>query len=247
MVAEAIVLAGALSCVLVWLEIKPRDLMNPGPHWWWLVAAVLLFCVGVGSSIWSLYLATCRVNSINSSHLKQLSEIRRSEHQKYEQWKDQEAAQWRTAAAGEFGTLKQQHQCDSDEIEKLKLQLAVKLASLSEHSAKPEATTPLSTSAPARGDKSPIVFNDPVQGINPENEEAANYSWWHVPVTANEELRYCNVQLQLDTNRNFEMLWSVGHGDKPAIRVDLAPNDTINIPIAARCEHDGLLTGTRIC
>jgi hypothetical protein len=134
----------------------------------------------------------------------------------------------------------------SAEIQKLDLELGLELARLqSRHSAQEVLVTiPAQSQHEGPQDKqAPIAFGDAVQGINPRNEKEAECSWWHIPVTANEELRFCKVQLQLDTSRNFEMLWSVGHGDKPSIRIDLAPNDTIRIPIAARCESDGALTG----
>jgi hypothetical protein len=55
-----VILAGAVSCVLVWLKIDPKDLwgwhvpLSP-PHWAWLLSAILLFVVGMLSSGYSLY------------------------------------------------------------------------------------------------------------------------------------------------------------------------------------------------
>src|ERR1017187_3888458 len=49
---------GALACVLVWLEIKPRDVRGmtlSWPHSFWLIAGVILFAVNIASSMYSLY------------------------------------------------------------------------------------------------------------------------------------------------------------------------------------------------
>jgi hypothetical protein len=81
----------------------------------------------------------------------------------------------------------------------------------------------------------PILFADAIQRIN--GTEDSDLSWWHVPISVTQELRFCIVELQINSRR-FEMLWSVGHGDKPQRRVDLAKNDIVNVPIAARAETE---------
>jgi hypothetical protein len=51
-----LVAAGALACVLVWLDIKPKDLHVSAlwPHWMSLIGALILFSISVGSSSYSL-------------------------------------------------------------------------------------------------------------------------------------------------------------------------------------------------
>lgn len=55
-VAEVILVLGAAACILVWLEIKPKDIMVAGiwPHWMWLVVSAALFLIAVSSSGYSL-------------------------------------------------------------------------------------------------------------------------------------------------------------------------------------------------
>jgi hypothetical protein len=51
--------AGAVACILVWLEVKPKDVrMMTWPHWLWLLGAVILFAISLWSSLRALYLAT---------------------------------------------------------------------------------------------------------------------------------------------------------------------------------------------
>jgi hypothetical protein len=55
-----VILAGALACVLVWLKIEPKDLLGwqmpvTLPHWPWLLLALGLFILGLGSSGYTLY------------------------------------------------------------------------------------------------------------------------------------------------------------------------------------------------
>lgn len=54
---DLVVAAGAVACVLVWLEVKPNDLRMAlvWPHWTWLVSAIILFIISLCSSSYSLY------------------------------------------------------------------------------------------------------------------------------------------------------------------------------------------------
>jgi hypothetical protein len=54
---DVIVGAGALACVLVWLEVKPKDvLVMTWPHWLWLAGALVLYAITLTSSLLSLYM-----------------------------------------------------------------------------------------------------------------------------------------------------------------------------------------------
>lgn len=56
---DVLVGAGALACVLVWLEVKPKDVrMMTWPHWLWLIGALILFGLSLTASLRSLYLAS---------------------------------------------------------------------------------------------------------------------------------------------------------------------------------------------
>jgi hypothetical protein len=88
----------------------------------------------------------------------------------------------------------------------------------------------------------PLVFGDALQGIAGCIGEQW-LSWWHVPVTAHQELRLCTIEITIGGSV-LDGLWSVGHGDKPQRRLDvMASGDTVNIPIVARSEQDGM----RLC
>lgn len=57
-IVEVLVALGSLACILVWLEIKPRDikmmaLPTPG-HWPWLLMSLVLVAISLSSSIYSL-------------------------------------------------------------------------------------------------------------------------------------------------------------------------------------------------
>jgi hypothetical protein len=57
-VFQTVIFFGALSCILYWAGIKPRDLWGWNlnvPHWPWLVVAILLFFVGFAMSGYNLY------------------------------------------------------------------------------------------------------------------------------------------------------------------------------------------------
>ncbi|MFL6313757.1 MAG: hypothetical protein ACJ71W_16795 [Terriglobales bacterium] len=59
-VYQIICALGAVSCILVWLGIKPSDIWGWRmslvlPHWMWLAAAVVLFGLCLWSSLYSLY------------------------------------------------------------------------------------------------------------------------------------------------------------------------------------------------
>ena len=87
--AEIIVVAGALSCILYWLGVKPGDLrMTPTwLHWVWLAVGLLLFAIGIGLSSFSFFvyrrraegLATETKSTIASVRRECEDEIRRSE------------------------------------------------------------------------------------------------------------------------------------------------------------------------
>jgi hypothetical protein len=56
---DVVVAAGALACILVWLELKPKDIrMMTWPHWLWFIGALILFAISLISSLRSLYLVT---------------------------------------------------------------------------------------------------------------------------------------------------------------------------------------------
>ncbi len=56
-VAETILVLGALACILVWLDIKPKDFSAMTlPHWIWLVAAIVMFSISIWSSVRGLIL-----------------------------------------------------------------------------------------------------------------------------------------------------------------------------------------------
>jgi hypothetical protein len=67
---DAIVALGALACIFVWLEIKPKDLaaMLTLPHVWWLIGALVLFGISLWSSLRSLYLTTTTVRKLKLEH-----------------------------------------------------------------------------------------------------------------------------------------------------------------------------------
>ncbi len=48
--------AGAVACILVWLEVKPKDVrMMSWPHWLWLIGALLLFAFSIGFSAYTFF------------------------------------------------------------------------------------------------------------------------------------------------------------------------------------------------
>ena len=48
---DIVVALGALACILVWLEVKPKDVRMTGwPHWIWLIGAVILLSVNTWRS-----------------------------------------------------------------------------------------------------------------------------------------------------------------------------------------------------
>ena len=60
---KVICACGALACVFVWLDIKPKDLWGwrvtlSLPHWLWLLAALVLFALSIFSSIRSFRVRT---------------------------------------------------------------------------------------------------------------------------------------------------------------------------------------------
>jgi hypothetical protein len=73
LIAEVIVVLGALACVLVWLKVEPKDLKVPAlGNWIWLALALILFAIGVGSSLRSWYLSAVRAEDLK----RQLTAIR---------------------------------------------------------------------------------------------------------------------------------------------------------------------------
>jgi hypothetical protein len=55
-IGELIVILGALSCILVWLDVKPTDFRAMTlPHWIWLFAGFGLFIAAISSSSYSLW------------------------------------------------------------------------------------------------------------------------------------------------------------------------------------------------
>jgi hypothetical protein len=66
-----IILAGAVSCILVWAKIEPKDLRGwtlplAFPHWPWLLAAIALFAIGLSSSGYSLYRSLSGAKNLSS-------------------------------------------------------------------------------------------------------------------------------------------------------------------------------------
>jgi hypothetical protein len=67
-VYQIICALGALSCILVWLDLKPADVwgwrMSLGlAHWAWLASAIVLFGISLWSSLYSLYRSTRGTNT----------------------------------------------------------------------------------------------------------------------------------------------------------------------------------------
>jgi hypothetical protein len=52
--AEAIITLGALACILVWLNIKPKDIPTMMPHWGWLISGLALFSLSLASSVYGI-------------------------------------------------------------------------------------------------------------------------------------------------------------------------------------------------
>jgi hypothetical protein len=57
---HSVIWLGALACILVWLEIKPKDVWGlrvslTAPHWIWLAMAILLFIIGILTSGYALF------------------------------------------------------------------------------------------------------------------------------------------------------------------------------------------------
>jgi hypothetical protein len=51
---------GSLASFFAWLGIKPKDLRMTGPHWLWLVAAIVFFVAGITPSVCLLYIEVKR-------------------------------------------------------------------------------------------------------------------------------------------------------------------------------------------
>jgi len=65
LIAEFIVVLGALACILVWLKIEPKDLRIPTVgNEIWLLAAMGLFAIGIGSSVRSWYLSAVSIRDL---------------------------------------------------------------------------------------------------------------------------------------------------------------------------------------
>jgi hypothetical protein len=57
-VAEVILVLGAIACILVWLEIKPKDFRAMTislPHWLWLIGSLALVAASLVSSAHGLF------------------------------------------------------------------------------------------------------------------------------------------------------------------------------------------------
>lgn len=75
--------AGAVACILVWLEVKPKDVrMMTWPHGLWIVAALVLFAISLSSSLRSLYFNTIankqlsnKIDGLNQAHAEQIARI----------------------------------------------------------------------------------------------------------------------------------------------------------------------------
>jgi hypothetical protein len=78
-VAEILIVLGSTACILVWLEIKPRNLaVMTLPHVLWLILGVILFCVSSGSSLRALYLSTIALRRMQEEHEHELEQKRLS-------------------------------------------------------------------------------------------------------------------------------------------------------------------------
>jgi hypothetical protein len=69
-IAELLIVLGAVACIFQWLGIKPKDLaMSQSitiPHALWLLLAIVLFAVGIGSSAWSGIVQRREINRLKS-------------------------------------------------------------------------------------------------------------------------------------------------------------------------------------
>jgi chromosome segregation ATPase len=105
---DIVVGAGALACVLAWLEVKPKDVrMMAWPHWLWLIGALILFAINLGSSLRSLYLSmvadkrvSAKIASINQANAEQIARINKqheSDEYRIRQARDEITAELRAA------------------------------------------------------------------------------------------------------------------------------------------------------
>jgi len=80
LLAETIVVLGAAACILQWLEIRPMDLamsqLVPLPHVLWLFAAMALFVIGIGSSVWSGIVQRCEINRLKAGQWPTKEQLR---------------------------------------------------------------------------------------------------------------------------------------------------------------------------
>src|SRR5579863_2405821 len=83
-ILEVFGLLAAIACILEWLGIKPKDLAMTQsitiPHALWLLLAIALFAIGIGSSIWSgiiQHREIARLKTAGSAPLSSLATIGR--------------------------------------------------------------------------------------------------------------------------------------------------------------------------
>jgi hypothetical protein len=77
---DVVVALGAVSCILVWLKLEPKDIRMSvsGPHWLWLIVGLGLFVVALTSSGYSLYRTIHQPKPSLSSELRREMAIRQS-------------------------------------------------------------------------------------------------------------------------------------------------------------------------
>src|SRR5947209_1006979 len=109
---DIVVGAGALACVLVWLEVKPKDVrMMTWSHWLWLIGALILFAISLGSSLRSLYLTTvadkrfdAKIASLDQANAEEIARINKqheSDEYRIRQARDEIAAELKTMKASQ--------------------------------------------------------------------------------------------------------------------------------------------------
>ena len=104
--------AGAVACILVWLKVEPKDVrVMTWPHWLWLVAALILFAISLGSSLRSLYLTmvadkrfSAKIASIDQANAEQIVRINKqheSDEYRSRQARDEIAAELQATKAAQ--------------------------------------------------------------------------------------------------------------------------------------------------
>jgi hypothetical protein len=68
---EVAMFLGSVACILTWLGIKPGDLAMTQsvtiPHALWLLLAIVLFVLGIGSSVWTGFVQRKEINGLKTA------------------------------------------------------------------------------------------------------------------------------------------------------------------------------------